>query len=156
MQFCDRAAVNYRLDMESERLKKVQSLLQQELSAIVQRIAKDRFRGILYSVTRVKLSPDLSLARVYVSIFPVADKASALEVLVEHQSEIKQRLGQSLRHQLRIMPELRFALDDSLDYEANIDRLLKGDGENPLRRPTGDQGRSPGEKNKPSTETDSE
>ncbi len=138
--------------MESERLKKVQSLLQQELSGIVQRIAKDRFRGILYSVTRVKLSPDLSLARVYVSIFPVTDKAAALEALVEQQSEIKQRLGQSLRHQLRIMPELRFALDDSLDYEANIERLLKGEGENPLNAPSAGKLKKMVERKDPPTE----
>jgi len=119
--------------MESERLKKVQSLLEQELSGVIQRIAKDHFRGILYSVTRVKLSPDLSLARAYISIFPVTDKKAALEALDEHHSEIKLKLGQSLRHQLRIMPELRLILDDSLDYEENIDRLLRGDGENPLK-----------------------
>jgi len=118
--------------MESERLKRVSSLLEQDLAQIFIGFAKKYFRGTLMSVTRVRVSPDLSVARVYVSLFPLKEKEIAMDILRKNASEIKSELANRTRHQLRKMPELNYYLDDSLDYEANIDRLLRGEGENPI------------------------
>lgn len=119
--------------MESERLKRLSSVLQQDLAEIFISIGKKYFKGVLLSVTRVRISSDLSIARVYISIFPMKDKATAMEVIERHHGEIKHELGLRARNQLRKMPELYFHLDDSLDYEENIDRLLRGEGDNPIQ-----------------------
>lgn len=108
-------------------------MLQQDLAEIFVDFGRKYFKGVLLSVSRVRISPDLSVARVYISIFPMKDKALALKVVEEHTPEIKVQLAQRTRHQLRKMPDLFFHLDDSLDYEENIDRLLRGEGENPIK-----------------------
>jgi len=118
--------------MESERLKRVSSLLEQDLAQIFIGFAKKYFKGTLLSVTRVRVSPDLSVARVCVSLFPLKEKELAMEILHKHAFEIKNELASRTRHQLRKMPDLSYFLDDSLDYEENIDRLLRGEGENPI------------------------
>jgi ribosome-binding factor A len=119
--------------MESERLKRLSSVLQQDLAEIFVGIGKKYFKGVLLSVTKVRITPDLSVARVYISIFPMPDKILAMETIENHHHEVKQELARRTRHQLRKMPELRFHLDDSLDYEEDIDRLLRGEGENPIK-----------------------
>jgi ribosome-binding factor A len=73
----------------------------------------------------VRISPDLSVARAYLSIFPSEKAAEILENINAHASQIRYELGTLERHQLRIIPELKFFIDDSLDYVDNIDRLLK-------------------------------
>lgn len=119
--------------MESERLKRLASVLQQDLAEIFIAIGQKYFKGVLLSVTKVKVSPDLSVARVYISIFPMENKELAMETIEKHKGEIKHSVSKRNRHQLRKMPELFFYLDDSLDYEDNIDRLLRGEGENPIK-----------------------
>ena len=104
--------------MESTRLSKIERLLQKELSDIFQKQTQ-AMHGILISVSVVRVSPDLSVARAYLSIFP-SDKSK--EML---EKAIRFDLGQRIRKQVRKIPELTFFIDDSLDYIENIDNLLK-------------------------------
>ena len=111
--------------MESTRQKKVSRLIQKEIATILQRKSNELAPGRLISVTVVRMSPDLSLAKVYISIFPSASKQDVLNTLKDHSSRIRFELGQKIRTQLRIVPEIAYFIDDSLDYIENIDKLLK-------------------------------
>ncbi|MHC1703599.1 MAG: 30S ribosome-binding factor RbfA [Tenuifilaceae bacterium] len=111
--------------MEGTRLIKVARLLQKDLGDIFQKEGVTLFRGKIITVTSVRVSPDLGLAKVYISIFPADKKEEVLKVAKEHTKHIRHELAQRVRHQLRIVPELAFFLDDSLDYIENIDKLLK-------------------------------
>ena len=81
--------------------------------------------GRMVSITKVRISPDLSFARIYVSIYPSAGQDDVLKSIQDHSSKIRFEMGQKIRRQLRIVPEIAFFIDDSLDYIDNIDRLLK-------------------------------
>lgn len=109
--------------MESTRQAKISRLLQKELSEIFrQQTAKTQ--GVLVSVSVVRVSPDLSIARAYLSVFP-SDKGNIiLENVNRNAKSIRYELAQKVRYQLRKTPELTFFLDDSLDYIENIDNLL--------------------------------
>lgn len=109
--------------MESTRQAKISRLIQKELSEIFrQQTAKTH--GILVSVSQVRVSPDLSIARAYLSVFPPEKGAEMLENINRQAKTIRYELAQKVRFQLRKTPELTFHLDDSLDYIENIDRLL--------------------------------
>lgn len=110
--------------METTRQNKIARLLQKELSDIFLQQTK-AMKGTLISVSVVRISPDLSIARAYLSVFP-SDKGEELVKTINTQTKsIRYELGTRVRHQLRIIPELKFFLDDSLDYLENIDSLLK-------------------------------
>ena len=111
--------------MDSTRQNKIARLIQKDLAEIMQRESKNMFPGILVSVTKVRVSPDLSIARAYLSIFPSEKGAVTLQEIKSHQSRIRGLLGSKVGKQLRIVPQLDFHIDDSLDYIENIDRLLK-------------------------------
>lgn len=123
---------SYICSMESTRQQRIAALLQKDLAEIFQKISQQIFKGTLITVTKVRISPDLGYAKVYLSLFPIKDKDEFLGTLKDHASEIRHELGQRTRHQMRKVPELNFFIDDSLDYEENIDRLLRGEGENPI------------------------
>lgn len=109
--------------MESTRQSKIARLLQKDLSEIFrQQTAKTH--GVIVSVSAVRISPDLSIARVYLSIFPSQKAQELLESITASRKTIRYELAQRVRTQLRKTPELSFYLDDSLDYLDNIDRLL--------------------------------
>ena len=109
--------------MESIRQAKINRLLQKELSEIFrQQTAK--MRGSLVSVSAVKISPDLSIAKVYLSVCPSEKAQEVLEAVKASAKTVRYDLAQKVRYQLRKTPELVFFLDDSLDYLENIDRLL--------------------------------
>ena len=110
--------------MESTRQSKIARLIQKELSEIFLLQAKS-MNGVLVSVTAVRVSPDLSIARVYISVFPSERGDEIVKNLNGNMKQIRFDLGNRVRHQLRIIPEVRFYLDDSLDYIENIDKLLK-------------------------------
>ena len=111
--------------MESTRQKKVSRLIQKELADIFLRRGSEFSHGTLISVTRVRISPDLSFAKVFISIFPSKEQDSILHSIQEHNAKIRYDLGQKIRSQLRIVPDIAFHIDDSLDYIDNIDKLLK-------------------------------
>ena len=110
--------------MESTRQSKIARLIQKELSEIFLLQAKS-MNGVLISVTAARISPDLSIARVYISVFPSNRGDEIVKNLNGNVSSIRFELGNRLRHQLRIIPELKFFIDDSLDYLERIDELLK-------------------------------
>ncbi|MCC8188032.1 MAG: 30S ribosome-binding factor RbfA [Bacteroides sp.] len=110
--------------METTRQNKIARLLQKELSDIFLLQAK-AMSGTLVSVSVVRISPDLSIARVYLSIFPSDKSAEMVKNINENTRSIRYELGTRVRHQLRIIPELKFFVDDSLDYLEKIDSLLK-------------------------------
>ncbi len=112
--------------METTRQNKIARLIQKDLSNIFQAQTRQT-RGILVSVSVVRISPDLSVAKAYLSIFPSAKAQEILQNINDHASQIRFEMGKLQRHQLRIIPELKFFLDDSLDYLENIDKLLSED-----------------------------
>ena len=119
--------------MNSQRLKKVSSLLQKEMSNIFHKAI--RFSGssnTLVSVTKVKISPDLSVAKVYISIYPSKNKDDYIKGLRDNAKQVKHTLSQKLKNELRIIPNLTFYLDDSLDYIEKIESSLK-EGKNPIK-----------------------
>ena len=109
--------------METTRQAKIARLLQKELSEIF-RLQTAKMRGTLVSVSAVRVSPDLSFARVYLSVFPSAKAQEMLESINNSAKTIRYELAQRVRYQLRKTPELAFYIDDSLDYIENIDNLL--------------------------------
>ncbi len=110
--------------METTRQNKIARLIQKDLANIFQEQTR-KTHGVLVSVSIVRVSSDLSVAKVYLSIFPSNRAAELLENINANASQIRYMLGTLERHQLRIIPELKFFIDDSLDYIENIDRLLK-------------------------------
>jgi ribosome-binding factor A len=113
--------------MPSIRQEKVAKLVQQELAVIFQQHSKDMFDGAFITVTIVRMSPDLGVAKVYLSFFaPGKDnKGEFLDVVRSQSSKIRGILGNKVGKQLRVVPELIFYLDDSLDYADKINDLLK-------------------------------
>ncbi len=111
--------------MESTRQKKISRLLQKEMSEIIQRELKEITLNTLVTVTNARVSPDLSLVKFYLSVFPPEKGKEVLATFAENNSKIRFTLGKRVGKQLRIIPETAFFLDDSLDYLENIDRLLK-------------------------------
>lgn len=110
--------------METTRQAKIARLLQKDLSEIF-RLQTAKTHGTLVSVSAVRVSPDLSIARVYLSIFPTEKSQEILEGINASAKTIRYELAQKVRFQLRKCPELSFFIDDSLDYIENIDRLLQ-------------------------------
>lgn len=109
--------------METTRQAKISRLLQKELSEIF-RQQTSKTRGVIVSVSNVRVSPDLSLARVYLSVFPSGKGEEILANINNSAKTIRYELAQKVRFQLRKTPELSFYLDDSLDYIEHIDKLL--------------------------------
>ena len=111
--------------MESTRQKKVSRLIQKELSIIFQYNSRDLFSGVIITVTVVHVTPDLSIAKVYLSLFPADNKNDFLDQVKRKSSFLRYELSKKIRHQVKSIPELSFYLDDSLDYVDNIEQLLK-------------------------------
>ncbi len=121
--------------MESQRQKKIASVLQRDLVEVLQGAAtQGGMKGILISVTKVNVTVDLSIAKVYLSIFPIVNGTELLEGIKSNAPLIKHELSQRTKHQLRRMPQLIFYIDDSLEYIDQIDKSLKGI-ENPIETP---------------------
>lgn len=111
--------------MDSIRQNKVSRLIQRDLSGMFQKECREIIAGAMVSVTKVRVSPDLSYAKVYVSIFPSESVEATMNNLNEKNKMIRFILGKKVGKQMRIIPELRFFVDDSLDYIEKIDELLK-------------------------------
>jgi ribosome-binding factor A len=112
--------------MDTTRQQKINRLIQKELSEIFRK-QTSQMRGVLVSVSTVRVSPDLGLAKVYLSIFPSEQAKELLTNIKTNVKSLRFDLGQKVGKQLRVIPELAFYLDDSLDYLENIDRLLNTD-----------------------------
>ncbi|MBC8490295.1 MAG: 30S ribosome-binding factor RbfA [Bacteroidetes bacterium] len=110
--------------MESTRQNKVSRLLQKDLGDIFQRESRNLFRGAMITVTKVNVTKDLAIAKVYLSLFATKDKEDLIESVRLHSKEIRYKLGQRIGKQVRAIPELQFYIDDSLDYIENIEKLL--------------------------------
>lgn len=110
--------------MQETRQNKIARLLQKELSLIFQSQTRAT-HGVMVSVTRCRISPDLSICTAYLSIFPSAKAEEILGNITQSEKQIRFELGKRVRNQLRIIPELRFFIDDSLDYIDRIDQLFK-------------------------------
>ena len=109
--------------METTRQNKIARLIQKDLSNIFQAQTRQT-RNLLVSVSVVRVSPDLRVAKADLSVFPSERAQEVLQNVNDHASEVRFELGRLERHQLRIIPELKFFLDDSLDYVEHIDELL--------------------------------
>ncbi|GAB4032743.1 30S ribosome-binding factor RbfA [Spirosoma gilvum] len=112
--------------MESKRQQKVARQIQKDLSEIFQREVPHLFNGAFITVTNVRVSPDLSVARIYLSFLATKNKALLLETIQEKGKVIRQHLGDRVRHQLRIVPELNFFIDDTAEYADKMDKLFAG------------------------------
>lgn len=110
--------------MESKRQQKIARLIQKDLGEILRIFAQEHLSGYLITVTKVNVSPDLSVAKVFLSLFGPADKATVFKTIKMHTREIRHNLGIRVKSQLRVIPDLDFFIDDSLDYIENIDKLL--------------------------------
>jgi len=111
--------------MDSIRQSKISRLLQKELATFFQAESRNLFPGKMITVTVVRVSPDLGLAKVYLSVYPQENDEDFIIRVSELGKMIRNALGRSIRHQVRIIPELAFYIDDSMDYAERIDRLLK-------------------------------
>jgi len=111
--------------MESTRQKKIARLLQKELADIFLKKGNEFAHGKLVTITEVRVSPDFSFARAFISVFPSSNQQEVLDNIETHSSRIRFELGNKIRTQLRIVPEIVFQIDDSLDYIDKIDKLLK-------------------------------
>lgn len=111
--------------MESTRQSKVAKQIQKDISDIFTKEAADLVRGVMVTVTSVRMSPDLGYAKIYLSIFPFGRSAEIMNGINAGEWRIRKALGARIRNQLKSVPELSFFLDDSLEYIENIDNLLK-------------------------------
>lgn len=119
--------------MESERQKKISSVLQKDLSSIIQgRLRVYGATNLIVSITKVKVSPDLLNVKVYVSVFPFSKSNSVLRLLSRDKNKIKNSLGGLMKDQLRRIPEPFFFLDDSLDHIEKVEKEIKS-GVNPIQ-----------------------
>ncbi|MCI1778398.1 MAG: 30S ribosome-binding factor RbfA [Bacteroidales bacterium] len=107
------------------RQLKISRELQRDLAEIIRRKGMAFFGGAMVSVMDVDISPDLSVAKVYVSVFPSGKAAAVMSSIEENLKAIRGELGHEVGKQLRIVPELIFVLDTTLDYAEHIDDLLK-------------------------------
>jgi ribosome-binding factor A len=110
--------------MDSTRQLKYSRLIQKEIGTIFQRNGTNYYGKAFVTVTGAKVSPDLSIARVYVSVLGSKIAQSVIDQIETHNKEIRKELGNRIRHQARIIPELKFFLDDTLDYAEKINKLL--------------------------------
>ncbi|MDR1682801.1 MAG: 30S ribosome-binding factor RbfA [Candidatus Symbiothrix sp.] len=110
--------------MENKRLQKIERLIQKELSEIFLLQTK-QLPGVMVTVTKVRMSPDLGLAKAYLSIFPSERGAELFENIHQNKKSIRFELGGRIGKQVRRIPELAFFIDDSIDYLENIDQLLR-------------------------------
>lgn len=120
---------------ETNRQKKIGGVLQKDLAEILQNHLRDAgITGILVSVSKVKVTTDLSIAKAYLSIFPSKNAKEMLDQINTIKYKIKHELSQRTKNQMRRMPDLEFFVDDSLEYIEKIEKSMKGE-DNPITKP---------------------
>ncbi|MDG4946676.1 30S ribosome-binding factor RbfA [Weeksellaceae bacterium KMM 9713] len=118
--------------MESNRLNKVNQLIQKDMADIFRKLTSKIGRNMLITVTEVRTTSDLSISKVYLSIFPTNNTDKVMDFVKENHAFIRGELGNRIGKQMRIVPELQFFVDVTLDKADEIDRALKGKGDNPV------------------------
>lgn len=113
------------MEGESTRQQKIGRQLQRDLAEIIRSKGMAAFNGAMVTVSEVRVSPDLSVAKIFVSIFPSAKAEEVMTIIQDSVKQLRGELGRLVGKQLRIVPELVFMLDSSLDYVEHIDELLK-------------------------------
>ncbi len=111
--------------MEKVKQKKIASVIQQELSEIFQKENLSMVKGGMITISAVEVSPDLGIAKVYLSLFQIKEPQVFLEELKEHSHELRRQLGNKIRNQVRRIPELHFYLDDTLDNVFRLEEIFK-------------------------------
>ena len=112
--------------MESTRQQKFSRLIQKELADIFQRETSHLFSGVYVSVTTVRVSPDLSSAKVYLSLMMTSAPKETIAEIKQNTKQIRHLLAQRIKSQVRVIPELQFYLDDTAEYAARMDKLISG------------------------------
>lgn len=120
---------------ESNRQRKIAGVLQQDLVDILQRAAQNGMKGVIISVSKVSVTADLGVAKIYLSVFPSEKRKEIVDGVISNTPLIRHELAQRTKNQLRRMPELLFYGDDSLDYIEEIDKSLSGKDVDPIKNP---------------------
>ena len=120
---------------ETNRQRKIAGVLQKDLVDVLQKAAQDGMKGVLISVSKVHVTSDLGVAKVYLSIFPSDKRDEIVNGVQSNTATIRYEMARRTKNQLRRMPELLFFGDDTLDYLEEIDKSLKGQDENPIKNP---------------------
>ena len=113
------------MEKETQRQQKVSRSIMRDIGDIFLKEGKELTIGAMVSVTTVRIAPDLSYAKVYLSVFPFGKGEEMVKRMTENQWQLRMWLGKRVKNQLRIVPNLAFFLDDSMEYAENIDNLLK-------------------------------
>ena len=120
---------------ETNRQRKIAGVLQKDLVDVLQKAAQDGMKGVIISVSKVHVTSDLGVAKVYLSIFPSEKRDEIIKGVQSNTVLIRHEMAQRAKNQLRRMPELLFFGDDTLDYIEEIDKSLQGKDENPIKNP---------------------
>lgn len=120
---------------ETNRQRKISGVLQKDLVDVLQKAAQDGMKGVIISVSKVSVTSDLGVAKVYLSIFPSDKRDEIMKGVQSNTPLIRHEMAKRTRNQLRRMPELLFFSDDSLDYIEDIDKSLRGEDDNPITNP---------------------
>ena len=120
---------------ETNRQRKIAGVLQKDLVDVLQKAAQDGMKGVIISVSKVFVTSDLGVAKVYLSIFPSQKREEIIKGVQSNAPLIRHEMSQRTRNQLRRMPELLFFGDDTLDYLEEIDKSLQGKDEDPIKNP---------------------
>lgn len=110
--------------MESKRQQKFAGVIQEDLAAIFQREGMNYLPNTLVTITKVRVTPDLAIARVFLSFFNNTNVAQALHTVKSHASEIRYKLGARIKDQVRIIPQLEFFVDDTNEYVERMDKIF--------------------------------
>jgi ribosome-binding factor A len=120
---------------ETNRQRKIAGVLQKDLVDVLQKAAQDGMKGLIISVSKVHVTSDLGVAKVYLSVFPSDKRDELVRGVQSNTPLIRHEMAKRTRNQLRRMPELLFFGDDTLDYIENIDNSLQGKDANPIKNP---------------------
>ncbi|AZA53380.1 MAG: 30S ribosome-binding factor RbfA [Chryseobacterium sp.] len=118
--------------MESNRQRKVAQIIQEDFAELFRKQAAESKQSFLVSVSDVKITPDLSIAKIYLSIFPQEFRTSIMKEIEENKTQYRNFIGQKMGKQVRIIPQLNFYLDTALDDVEKLEKELRGEGDNPI------------------------
>jgi len=118
--------------MESNRQRKVAQIIQEDFAELFRKQSAESKQSFLVSVSDVKISPDLGVAKIYLSIFPQEFRATIMKEIEENKAQYRNFLGQKMAKQVRVIPHLNFYLDTALDDVEKLEKELRGEGDNPV------------------------